>query len=411
LTGNECRLYNCSKIYVKEAKVMKDGRKYRGKSGSHSMTRREFLKAAGIISTGIIAVRSFGLRIPSAFAGSEKTKEEKRKTVNILCWEGYDFPDQFQDLRDANNFDMSGTYIGNNDEIFSKIKAGGFGTYDVTTPFMWTVTQLMKNGMIEPLDLSRIPNYKELFPLFQDVPWNKLDGKVYSVPFTWGSSVLNYNADVVAKPKRWTDFLKPEWEKKFVIMDDPIGMIIIAGMIRGHLKGFSSNMTAAQLADVRDLLLQFKYNSLAIVPSFGEIKNILVSGEAYGVFDGWEAVSNWCQAENVNIQHTIPAEGTNTWMDSYSIVKEPPNMDLAYLLCNEVIDAERQVAEMEFLGSAATNARAVELMPEEMRKTYPYDAMDTYFDIAPPHNIPPSEPGEYMTYGDWVTTWEEVKAG
>ena len=58
----------------------------------------------------------------------------------MLCWEGYDFPDQFQDLKTERNFEVSGTYIGNNDEIFTKIKAGGYGTYDVTTPFMWTVT-------------------------------------------------------------------------------------------------------------------------------------------------------------------------------------------------------------------------------------------------------------------------------
>lgn len=380
------------------------------KEGLH-MTRREFLRAVGAVGIGIVAVRTFGVRSQLAFAGGGKAKEKKVRTVNMLCWEGYDFPDQFKDLKTEHKFEVSGTYIGNNDEIFSKIKAGGYGTYDVTTPFMWTVTQLMNNDMIEPLDLKKIPNYKELFPLFQEVEWNKRNGKVYSVPFTWGSSVLNYNADKVSKPRRWADFLKPEWEKKFVIMDDPIGVIIIAGMMAGHLKGTSSNLTAAQMADIKALLLRLKRNSLTIVPSFGEIKNILVSGEAYGVFDGWEAVSEWCQAENINIQHTIPEEGTNTWMDNYAIVREAPNKDLAYLLCNEVINAERQVEEMKFLGSAVTNARAVDLMPSEMRTVYPYDAMDRYFEIAPYHNIPPSEPGMYMTYGDWVTTWEEVKAG
>lgn len=389
---------------------MKNPSETEKKSKRSQMTRREFLKAAGLTGLGVIAVRNFGFRPPLALAGGEKTKAKKAKTVNMLCWEGYDFPDQFTDVKSEHNFEISGTYIGNNDEIFSKIKAGGYGTYDVTTPFMWTVTQLMENDMVEPLDLKKIPNYKELFPLFQEVEWNKKGGKVYSVPFTWGSSVLNYNADKVAKPEKWVDFLKPEWEKKFVIMDDPIGDIIIAGMIVGHLKGFSSNLTASQMADVKEFLIRLKRNSLAIVPSFGEIKNILVSGEAYAVFDGWEAVSMWCQAENINIQHTIPTEGTNTWMDSYSIVREAPNMELAYLLCNEVVDAERQVEEMKFLGSALTNARSVDLMPADMRDVYPYDSMDTYFDIAPYHNITPSEPGQYMTYEDWVTTWEEVKA-
>jgi spermidine/putrescine transport system substrate-binding protein len=398
-------------IFLNEGGIVMGSKENEKGMKGFNMTRREFLKTAGILGAGVVALRTLGLRSPLAYASGPKTTEEKARTVNMLCWEGYDFPDQFQDLKTERNFVISGTYIGNNDEIFTKIKAGGFGTYDVTTPFMWTVTQLMRNDMIEPLDLNKLPNYKELFKLFQDVPWNKKDGKVYSVPFTWGSSVLNYNADEVKKPEKWTDLLKPEWEKKFVIMDDPIGDIIIAGMILGHLKGFSSNMTASQLGEVKDLLLRFKRSALAIVPSFGEIKNILVSGEAYGVFDGWEAVSNWCKAENVNIQHTIPAEGTNTWMDSYAIVRDAPNKDLAYLLCNEVVDAKRQVDEMTFLGSAATNARAVELMPDDMRKTYPYGAMDKYFDIAPPHNIPPSEPGQYMMYEDWVTAWEEVKAG
>ena len=85
------------------------------------MTRRQFLKAAGLTGLGLVAVRTFGIRPPAALAGGEGEREARPSTVNMLCWEGYDFPDQFADLKAERNFEISGTYIGNNDEIFTNI--------------------------------------------------------------------------------------------------------------------------------------------------------------------------------------------------------------------------------------------------------------------------------------------------
>jgi spermidine/putrescine-binding protein len=75
--------------------------------------------------------------------------------LNILGWEGYDDPTVFKPFYDENKVVPNSTYIGNNDEVISKYKAGGPGVYDIGNINSRYLTPMIEQGMLMPLDNPR----------------------------------------------------------------------------------------------------------------------------------------------------------------------------------------------------------------------------------------------------------------
>ena len=147
-----------------------------------SLTRRSALKAAfaaAAAATGLVSVR--------ALAAS---------TVTFLGWQGYDDPVIFDDFTKTKGITLNTTYIGNNDEIITKLRSGGLGQIDIVTPYMGYIPLLAKLDLIQPIDTARVPNLEKIIPLFRNDPNVNVDGKLYGVPFTWGSGPMMYDPAV-----------------------------------------------------------------------------------------------------------------------------------------------------------------------------------------------------------------------
>ena len=74
-------------------------------------------------------------------------------------------------------------------------------------------------------------------PLFRNDPNVNVDGKLYGVPFTWGSGPMMYDPAVIpTAPTSWNDLLKPEYTGKVGMMDDPLGNMMLAALIATDAK-------------------------------------------------------------------------------------------------------------------------------------------------------------------------------
>jgi spermidine/putrescine transport system substrate-binding protein len=340
-------------------------------------------------------------------AGSPKEEEpELGGELKILCWEGYDAP--MQVLTEKYGIEIKPTYISNNDEIFTKLKAGA--KYDVISPNHSVVPQLIDNDLIIPLDTSRIPNYVEIFPQFKDFDWNRRGDDLYTVIFTWGSNCINYNPELIDPIESWHELSDPAMKGKFVLLDDTIG-VITAGAKALGIRENTNLLTEQQLDEVGELLKQWTANARAISPSIGEIVSMLVNKEVAMWASGWEAVDVWVQAEGVPLTHTYVKEGTLVFIDSYAICSSATNLPAAYEALNTILDAEVQAQYVaKDLSAAITNSKALNMMDSQLRGYYPYDSIDKFFAENNVVGPPPQEPGKYATYSDWVEKWEEVKA-
>ena len=87
---------------------------------------------------------------------------------------------------------MQVNVFGSNEEMLAKLQAGGSG-WDVFVPTNYTITTYVGEDLIEPLDLSKLPNYDaDAFdPRFADA--GTVDGTLYAVPKNWGTTGFAVN--------------------------------------------------------------------------------------------------------------------------------------------------------------------------------------------------------------------------
>ena len=58
---------------------------------------------------------------------------------------------------------------------------------------------LAKLDLIQPIDVSRVPNLEKVLPIFRNDPNINVDGKLYAVPFTWGGGPMVYDPAVIRR--------------------------------------------------------------------------------------------------------------------------------------------------------------------------------------------------------------------
>src|SRR4051812_21902002 len=106
----------------------------------------------GNAQSGLLQVRLFGTVTRRGFiAGSGALagyalvgadQAHAATTITFVGWQGYDTP--LSDYAKANGIVIDATYIGDSNQIISKLTSGGVGTVDIVTPNATYVPLLVK---------------------------------------------------------------------------------------------------------------------------------------------------------------------------------------------------------------------------------------------------------------------------
>ncbi len=374
------------------------------------MSKKSVILVSLLLSLALIGVLPLAAGGGPGETTAGGTVPKPGSSIRLLCWEGYEFPDQFKAFEKKYGVTISPTFISSNDEIFAKLKAGD--EYDIVTPIQAQINQLVENKLLQPIDVAKIPNYKNIHAKILEAlkPFH-YGGKVYGVPITFGKNDFVYNADKAKPIDSWWDVLKPEWQGKYIMLDDAIGQVTQAARAIGK-KHDVSLLTPKEFDQARDLLLKMKKGARAIVTSFGEAKSMLESGEADGWFSANIMIAAQATKEGYNIKGIIPKEGTLIFIDSYCIPTKSANPAGAYALCNELLTDEVQikgVVDNLYCGAVTTTAMAK--LDAEQKALYPYNNLDKFFtqnELNGP--VPLERTDKYVSFADWVNMWEEVKA-
>ncbi|NJN05537.1 MAG: extracellular solute-binding protein, partial [Rhodobacteraceae bacterium] len=138
------------KSYISKRKFMEELRRYE----KGSVTRRHFLGVTGLgTATAVMAGAFPGLGPSRALAGSHIGDR-----VVLATWPNYHDPENFEIFTDQTGAFTQVNVFGSNEEMLAKLQAGGSG-WDVYVPTNYTITTYVEEGLIEPLDLSKLPNY------------------------------------------------------------------------------------------------------------------------------------------------------------------------------------------------------------------------------------------------------------
>jgi spermidine/putrescine transport system substrate-binding protein len=255
----------------------------------------------------------------------------------------------------------------NNEEMVAKLQAGGASQYDIIVPSDYIMPVLINQKLIQPLDLGKIPNLKNLKPIFRNTTYDP--GNKYSVAYQWGTVGLMYRKDKVGEDavRSWSVLFDPAKQPgSFWLIDSVREMMGIALVYQG--KDFNSTVPT-DLKAAADLLVATKRteNCMGFKPGVGG-KNDVVAGTAVAaiVYNG-DAI----QAVTEDPEHlgfVIPKEGSEIWYDSMCIPSHAPNPDAAHKWINWILDPEVG-AELSNYNQYATPNAASEpfITPEDLK--------------------------------------------
>ncbi|NTU63468.1 MAG: spermidine/putrescine ABC transporter substrate-binding protein, partial [Chloroflexi bacterium] len=250
----------------------------------------------------------------------------------LFVWAEYIPQDMLDCFEKVYGITINRSEYSSNEEMYAKL-AQGSSQFDLAQPSDYIIEVMIRTGILDKLDKSRLPNLKNIAPEFAKVPGDPDGG--YIVPYEAGTESIVYNADTVkSPPQSWKDLWKPEYADRMVFVDDPryvIGAALLA-------EGKDPNTTnPADLKAIKPKLAEL-LNGVKLFDSDSP-KSALIAGdvELGYVFNGEAFLA---AKENPAFKYVYPAEGTFLWQDGFGLVKEAPHPDAAYAWLNYMLQPD-----------------------------------------------------------------------
>ncbi len=281
----------------------------------------------------------------------------------LATWPNYHDEANFEMFTDKTGAFMQVNVFGSNEEMLAKLQAGGSG-WDVYVPTNYTITTYVEEDLIEPLDLSKLPNYDPAAfdPRFSDA--GIVDGVVYAVPKNWGTTGMAINTSHNGgKPftswKEFFDRTMDDFSGRTMVHD--YQLTTIGAALNYHGYSFNS-VDEAELADAEKLLIDVKPHLFAITSDY---QPAMRSGDAWLTIC-WTGDGKQLNTDIPEIAYALGKEGGELWSDYYAIPKGAPHMEAAYALINFMLDPEVNAREVLAHGYPVADSRTNELLPEEI---------------------------------------------
>ncbi len=271
--------------------------------------------------------------------------EEKR--LYIYNWTDFIGPDTIAKFEKLTGIKVTYDVYDAEETMEARLMAGSSG-YDVVSASTDFFSREIKAGVYEPLDKSKLPNWKNLDPRILAIQAAYDPGNAHAVPYLHSINGFAYNVDMVKArmPNAPVDSLdmlfKPEVVSKFAdcgvtFLDSAEDVIQLAL----NYLGLDPNTTRREdFKAAEDLILKVR----PYIRSFdsSEYLNGLANREVC-VAMSWSSDYALSHARalaagvNVNLAFTVPKEGANETFSSLLIPEGAPHPQAAYEFINFIL--------------------------------------------------------------------------
>ncbi|MDE7170632.1 MAG: extracellular solute-binding protein [Oscillospiraceae bacterium] len=287
--------------------------------------------------------------------------------VNVCSWGEYIDEDLITQFEEETGIRVNYQTAESNEALYSLLKSGG-ADYDVIVPSDYMISQLIEEDMLEELDYSQIPNFELIDQRFRNLPYDP-ENK-YTVPYTWGTLGLIYNANMVdGELDSWGALYGDEYAGSVLLINnsrDALGAALI------HL-GYSVNTTnEAEIREAFGLISDASRRGVFQGKVMDQVFQKMEGGNAaiasYYAGDYLSMLEN--QADGVDLRYVIPEEGANWFVDAMCVLKDAPHYDAAMAWINFIASTDANLANMDYIWYASPNAEALEQYPAYYEELY-----------------------------------------
>jgi spermidine/putrescine transport system substrate-binding protein len=258
--------------------------------------------------------------------------------------------------------------FASNEELYAKLLTGGTG-YDLIFPSGDYVSIMIKGGMLEKIDKSKLQNLDNIDPaVLRKAAYDP--GMDYSVPYYFGAAGIAVNtARVPNYEKSWSIFSRTDLRGKMTMLDD---MREVLGDALTYL-GYSVNTASpSQITAARDLVNNvwkpnlLKFDAESFGKGFADEDFWVVQGYAEVVY---EEISDELKKNTVFF---IPPEGGPAYIDSMCILKGARNTDLAHKFIDFIHRPEIYAEFTDYFGFPAS----VNIPARDLKTVTPYYTLE-----------------------------------
>ncbi|UDV04849.1 extracellular solute-binding protein [Marinomonas profundi] len=312
------------------------------------------------------------------------------ETLKLFNWSDYIAEDTVDRFTNETGIEVIEDVFDSNEVLEAKLLAGRSG-YDLVVPTASFMGRQIQAGVFDKLDKQQLTNLHHLDPDLLSFLEAVDPGNQYGVPYLWGTTGIGYNVDKVkevlgedAPVNSWDLVFKPENMAKLqecgvMFLDSPDELYPLTLNYLGknpnsrNPQDYALDSEAVTLLkNVRPYIGQFHSSQYISALANGEIC----------VAIGWsgdviQAQDRAIEADNgVNIEYSIPNEGTQIWFDMLAIPKDAENKAAAHAFINFLLRPEIIADVSNYVAYANPNLDAMDLQDPDIANNkgiYPSD--------------------------------------
>ena len=279
--------------------------------------------------------------------------------VNVYNWEDYIADDALDLFEQETGIRVNYMRFTTNEDMLVQVRADPAG-YDVIFPSDYIIERLIREDLLETLDLANIPNADFTLDWLQEAGYDP--GMRYSVPYMWGTVGILYNTEMVKAPiTSWTAMWDEDYRDNVFMMSSIRDSIGITLKMLGH----SMNTRDPQaLQEARDKLVEQK-RSIVKAYQVDETKDKMIAGEAaMGLV--WSGDAAFAMGYNEDLAYVVPQEGSNVWVDAMCIPRGARNKANAEAFIDFMCRPDIALINFEEIWYSTPNTGVLAMLDEDV---------------------------------------------
>lgn len=257
-------------------------------------------------------------------------------------WTDYTPEDLLQKFEKDTGIKVTMDTYDSNETLLAKLKSGATG-YDLAVPSSNFVTIMIKEGLLQKVDVKSMSNYKNVDPRWQGPAWDPQ--QTYSSPYQFGTTSFAIRTDAAGVScDSLKTFFEPEGDAcgNLSVFQTPEEVASMAQLYLGqkYCDDSSASLKAMQS------LLQKQNKCVKVYSSEGMIDRMAT--KTVTVTNAWNGDAMRARLEGTPIQYCYPKEGVVGWFDSLVIPKGAKNYENAKTFMNWLMAPENMAMVSNF---------------------------------------------------------------
>jgi putrescine transport system substrate-binding protein len=298
--------------------------------------------------------------------------------LNVYNWSDYIAEDTIRNFEKETGIKVRYDTFDNNEILHAKLVAGKTG-YDIVVPSSnWAGIQI-SGGLLQKLDKSKIPNYKNLDPAIMSALAKTDPGNDYVIPWLWGYTTVGINVDKVKAalgdlpmPANVFDLV---FDPKYISRLKSCGVSFLDSASEIvptvlHYQGkYAYSRSAADYREALPLLQKIR-PYVTLFSSSGYINDM--AGGSICVALGWSGDINIARQRAIDgktgqkIEALIPSIGGVPFFDTMAIPADAVNVENAYKWINYILKPEVHAALTNKVFYANPNKESLKFVKPEV---------------------------------------------